>query len=41
MPNWLTQLVIKANNPQRALEKVQKLEPLVFKGDANPLQAEE
>ena len=41
MPDWLNQLLTKANNPQRALELFQKLNLPVFKGDADLLQAEE
>ena len=42
MPGWLAQLVAggNSNNPHRALEQFQKMEPPVFEGEANPLQAE-
>ena len=41
MSDWLAQLVAKASNPQRALEQFQKLDSPVFKGEADPQQAEE
>ena len=42
MPGWLAQLVVgDNNNPHRALEQFQKMKPLVFEGEADPLQAEE
>ena len=37
MPNWLVQLVTEASNLQRALEQFKKLNPPVFKGEADPL----
>ena len=42
MPEWLTQLMIRAsnNNSHRALEQFQKMKPLVFEGEVDPLQAE-
>ena len=40
MPNWLAQVISQGNNPHRALEQFQKLNPPVFEGVANPLQAE-
>ena len=42
MPEWLTQLMTRANdnNFHRALEQFQKMKPLVFVGEVDPLQAE-
>ena len=39
MLDWLAQLVTKSSNPQRTLEQFQKLNPPIFKGEADPLQA--
>ena len=42
MPEWLTQLMTRANNnnSHRALEQFQKMKPPVFEGEVDPLQAE-
>ena len=40
MPDWLMQLTT-VNNPRRALEQFQKLNPPPFKGGVDPIQAEE
>ena len=42
MPEWFTQLMTRTNdnNSHRALEQFQKMKPLVFVGEVNPLQAE-
>jgi len=40
VPDWLVQLAT-VNNPRRALEQFQKLNPPAFKGGADPIQAEE
>jgi len=40
MPGWLARLATKSN-PHRALEQFQKLNPPAFKGEADPIQAEE
>ena len=40
IPDWLLQLA-NVNNPRRALEQFQKLNPPAFKGGVDPIQAEE
>jgi len=40
IPDWLLQLA-SANNPRRALEQFQKLNPPAFRGGVDPIQAEE
>ena len=40
MPDWLVQMATR-NNPHRALEQFQKLNPPAFKGESDPIQAEE
>jgi len=40
MPEWLAQLLTRTN-PHKALEQFQKLHPPAFKGEADPMQAEE
>ena len=40
MPEWLAQLAVRTK-PHKALEQFQKLHPPVFKGEADPMQAEE
>ena len=40
MPDWLTQVISQGNDPHRALEQFQKLNPPVFEGVVDPFQAE-
>ena len=40
IPEWLVQLATKTN-PHKTLEQFQKLHPRAFKGEADPVQAEE
>jgi len=40
MSEWLAQLAAKTN-PRKALEKFLKLHPPAFRGEADPMQAEE
>jgi len=40
MPEWLAQLTTRSKS-HKTLEQFQKLYPPAFKGEANPMQAEE
>ena len=40
MPEWLAQLTTRSKS-HKTLEHFQKLHPPAFKGEANPMQAEE
>jgi len=40
MSDWFVQMAT-VSNPRRALEQLQKLNPPAFKGEADPIQAEE
>ena len=39
MSNWLAQLIVKDNKPHKAMEKFQKMNTPVFKGESDPIQA--